>query len=81
MFDSYTSARKEKKMSLVSKIKRLTMNKDDKTLLEAKVTNDCGELTDEGRELLEHVLFEEHKAKLVEMAQKVIDEDKEKKKK
>jgi hypothetical protein len=56
------------------------MKKEDKELLKAGVTSDCGELTDEGEELLMDILFKANKTKLVEIAEKLNKDSKKEKK-
>lgn len=56
----------EKKMSLVQKVKDLTAPKDVKLLKKYGAIDECGEPTDGGIELMDSILFNEYKSKLVE---------------
>jgi len=57
---------KEESMSLVQKVKDLTASKEDKLFKKYNVVDSCGKLTTEGNELLETVVFEDYKTKVVE---------------
>jgi hypothetical protein len=61
----------------MSFIKRLTQSADDKALLKARFTDDCGNLTSRGQEALTSLVFAEKKADLVKLAEEVIAEEKE----
>ena len=61
----------------MSFIKRLTQSADDKTLLKARFTDDCGNLTLTGNDALVSLVFAEKKADLVKLAEEVIAEEKE----
>jgi len=61
----------------MSFIKRLTQSSDDKALLKARFTDDCGNLTSRGQEALTSLVFAEKKADLVKLAEEVIAEEKE----
>lgn len=61
----------------MSFIKRLTQSSDDKALLKARFTDDCGNLTSRGQEALISLVFAEKKAELVKLAEEVIAESKE----
>jgi hypothetical protein len=69
------------KQSIIKKsmsfIKRLTQSSDDKALLKARFTDDCGNLTSRGHEALTSLVFAEKKTDLVKLAEEVIAEDKE----
>jgi hypothetical protein len=69
------------KQSIIKKsmsfIKRLTQSSDDKALLKARFTDDCGNLTSRGQEALTSLVFAEKKAELVKLAEEVIAEEKE----
>lgn len=56
---------------------RLTQSSDDKALLKARFTDDCGNLTSRGQEALTSLVFAEKKAELVNLAEEVIAEEKE----
>lgn len=58
-------------------IKKSLLSKDDKNLIKAGYMDDNMNLTSRGREALEFITFTENKAKLVEMAEAQIAEDKE----
>ncbi len=58
-------------------IKKALLSKDDKNLIKAGYMDDNMNLTSRGREALEFITFTENKAKLVEMAEAQIAEDKE----
>jgi hypothetical protein len=57
-------------------IKKALLSKDDKNLIKAGYMDDNMNLTNRGREALEFIIFTENKAKLVEMAEAQIAEDK-----
>jgi hypothetical protein len=61
----------------MSFIKRLTQSADDKALLKARFTDDCGNLTSRGQEALTSLVFADKKADLVKLAEEVIAEEKE----
>jgi hypothetical protein len=73
--------KEEKKMSVVSKIKQLTLSKDDRLLRKYEIVSDCGDLTDDGQEVLWSILLETHKAELVKRVKELDEEEKSKKKK
>jgi hypothetical protein len=58
-------------------IKKALLSKDDKNLIKAGYMDDNMNLTGRGREALEFITYTENKAKLVEMAEAQIAEDKE----
>lgn len=66
-----------KTMDIKKFVKTLTLSKEDKLLREYGLQNDCGDFTEEARELVINKLVEENKAYLVEIATKLKEEDKE----
>lgn len=64
-------ANKEENMSLVSKLKDLTRNKDDKLLIKHGVLRRDGDVSDEGESLLLAILFDEYKATVVEKVKQI----------
>jgi hypothetical protein len=58
--------KEEPEMSVSSKIKELSKDSDSKLLAKYGVTNDCGELTSEGKQVLWDMLFSEYKTAMVE---------------
>ena len=66
-----------KTMNIKKFVKTLTLSKEDKLLREYGLQNDCGDFTEEARELVINKLVEENKAYLVEIATKLKEEDKE----
>lgn len=67
----------DKTMNIKKFVKTLTLSKEDKLLREYGLQNDCGDFTEEARELVINKLVEENKAYLVEIATKLKEEDKE----
>lgn len=71
-------------MSLVSnavdKVRQLAMNKDDRLLKKYEVVDECGQITQGGKELLIDLLFSENKAKVVAKLEEVDADEKESKK-
>lgn len=67
--------------NIVKKIKDLALSKDDRLLREQGITDDCGQLTEEGRQVLEQVVFAAHKGAVVTLVQNVADAEKAEKKK
>jgi len=65
-----------KTMNIKKFVKTLTLSKEDKLLREYGLQNDCGDFTEEARELVINKLVEENKAYLVEIATKLKEEDK-----
>lgn len=63
--ETTTTTKEEPEMSVSSKIKELSLNADDKLLREYGVVDDDGDLTCEGKRVLENLLFEENKAAIV----------------
>ena len=63
-------------MNIKKFVKTLTLSKEDKLLREYGLQNDCGDFTEEARELVINKLVEENKAYLVEIATKLKEEDK-----
>jgi hypothetical protein len=76
-----TFNKEEVEMSIVNKIKELAKSKDDKLLAKHVIVDNCGNLTCEGRDVLQNILFEEYKAKIVAKVKLVDDEEKKAKKK
>lgn len=66
-----------KTMNIKKFVKTLTLSKEDKLLREYGLQNDCGDFTEEAKELVINKLVEENKAYLVEIATKLKEEDKE----
>ena len=66
----------DKTMNIKKFVKTLTLSKEDKLLREYGLQNDCGDFTEEARELVINKLVEENKAYLVEIATKLKEEDK-----
>ena len=67
--------------NIVKKIKDPALSKDDRLLREQGITDDCGQLTEEGRRVLEQVVFAAHKGAVVTLVQNVADAEKAEKKK
>lgn len=67
--------------NIVKKIKDLALSKDDRLLREQGITDECGQLTEEGRQVLEQVVFAAHKGAVVTLVQNVADAEKAEKKK
>ena len=65
-----------KTMNIKKFVKTLTLSKEDKLLREYGLQNDCGDFTEEARELVINKLVEENKAYLVEIATQLKEEDK-----
>jgi len=65
-----------KTMNIKKFVKTLTLSKEDKLLREYNLQNDCGDFTEEARELVINKLVEDNKAYLVEIATKLKEEDK-----
>jgi hypothetical protein len=65
---------------IVNKVKDLTLSADDKLLRNQGVTDNQGNMTTEGQEILLAVLFEANKAEIVERVKKVVAEEKAEKK-
>jgi hypothetical protein len=59
-------------------VKRLTLSSDDKLLREYGFQNECGDYTDEARELVISKLVADNKAYIVEIAQRMKEEDEKK---
>ncbi|MFA5617741.1 MAG: hypothetical protein WDK95_12930 [Syntrophorhabdaceae bacterium] len=66
-----------KTMNIKKFVKTLTLSKEDKLLREYGLQNDCGDFTEEVKELVINKLVEDNKAYLVEIATKLKEEDKE----
>jgi hypothetical protein len=66
-----------KNMNIKKFVKTLTLSKEDKLLREYGLQNDCGDFTEEAKELVINKLVEDNKAYLVEIATKLKEEDKE----
>ncbi len=67
----------DKTMNIKKFVKTLTLSKEDKLLREYGLQNDCGDFTEEAKELVINKLVEDNKAYLVEIATKLKEEDKE----
>jgi bacterioferritin-associated ferredoxin len=67
---------KDKNMNIKKFVKTLTLSKEDKLLREYGLQNDCGDFTEEARELVINKLVEDNKAYLVEITTKIKEEDK-----
>jgi len=67
----------DKTMNIKKFVKTLTLSKEDKLLREYGLQNDCGDFTEEAKELVINKLVEENKDYLVEIATKLKEEDKE----
>jgi hypothetical protein len=65
-----------KTMNIKKFVKTLTLSKEDKLLREQGLQNDCGDFTEEAKELVIDKLVEDNKAYLVEIATKLKEEDK-----
>ena len=65
-----------KAMNIKKFVKTLTLSKEDKLLREYGLQNDCGDFTEEAKELVINKLVEDNKAYLVEIATKLKEEDK-----
>ena len=66
-----------KTMNIKKFVKTLTLSKEDKLLREYGLQNDCGDFTEEAKELVINKLVEDNKDYLVEIATKLKEEDKE----
>ena len=66
-----------KTMNIKKFVKTLTLSKEDKLLREQGLQNDCGDFTEEAKELVIDKLVEDNKAYLIEIATKLKEEDKE----
>ena len=66
-----------KTMNIKKIVKTLTLSKEDKLLREYGLQNDCGDFTEEAKELVINKLVEENKDYLIEIATKLKEEDKE----
>ena len=64
--------------SLKDRVKALAKTEPEKSLYKAGFTDINDELTEEGRAILDDIIFEEKKVKLAEIAKKIIKENKEK---
>ena len=73
--------RKDDSMSVVSKIKSLTLSRGERLLRKYDLVSDCGDLTEEGREVLDSILLSEYKDKLIERVTELDKEEKAEKKK
>lgn len=65
-----------KTMNIKKFVKTLTLSKEDKLLREYGLQNDCGDFTEEAKELVINKLVEDNKAYLVEIATQLKEEDK-----
>ena len=65
-----------KTMNIKKIVKTLTLSKEDKLLREYGLQNDCGDFTEEAKEIVINKLVEDNKAYLVEIATQVKEEDK-----
>ncbi len=65
-----------KAMNIKKFVKTLTLSKEDKLLREYGLQDDCGDFTEEAKELVINKLVEENKDYLVEIATKLKEEDK-----
>lgn len=68
---------KTNNMSILSKIKQITRSEPEKTFVEVGFLNDNEEITEDGRAVLEQILWEQNKDKLKELADKLVEADKE----
>ncbi len=66
-----------KNMNIKKFVKTLTLSKEDKLLREYGLQDDCGDFTEEAKELVINKLVEDNKAYLIEIATKLKEEDKE----
>ena len=66
----------DKTMNIKKFVKTLTLSKEDKLLREYGLQNDCGDFTEEAKELVINKLVEDNKDYLVEIATKLKEEDK-----
>lgn len=62
--------------SIVDKVKELALSKEDRLLRKHGIVDDCGNIMNEGIELLTRIMFEAHKADIVKAVQEVDDEEK-----
>lgn len=77
--DSIIDEPKYTKMNrLTNKIKRL-FNADKRTLYKAGYITECGDLTPEGKQELDYILWEANEKKLVKLAEEKLAEEKENK--
>ena len=65
-----------KTMNIKKIVKTLTLSKEDKLLREYGLQNDCGDFTEEAKEIVINKLVEDNKAYLVEIATQLKEEDK-----
>lgn len=68
-------------MSIVQKFKQLARSKEDKLLIKHNVIDDCGDLTNEGTKILQMLIFEDYKSKVVAKVEKIDQQEKKEKKK
>ena len=61
-------------MNIIKIVKTLTLSKEDKLLREYGLQNDCGDFTEEAKEIVINKLVEDNKAYLVEIATQVKEE-------
>jgi hypothetical protein len=66
--------------NIVKKIKDLALSTDDRALRKTGLVDECGSLTEEGREVLTDHLFAQNKAALVDVAKQVLEAEKKEKK-
>ena len=71
---------RENKMSVVEKIKQLALPKGDRLLRKYELVDEAGDLTDEGREVLDGILLAEYKDQLVAKVEELDKAEKSKKK-
>lgn len=74
---NYKESKENKLMSTISKLKKLTLTKEERLLRKWDIHNDCGDLTEEGKEVLWTIVEAAHKEELVK---KITELDKEEKK-
>ena len=67
-------------MSVVSKLKQLALSKEDRLLRQYDIVSDCGDLTEDGQEVLWGILLAANKAELVSRVKELDEEEKAKKK-
>ena len=63
--------------NILNKVKNLTLSKDDKLLREYGFQNNCGDFTEEARQVVLEKLVADNKEYLIEVAKKLEKEDKE----
>lgn len=73
--------KKEGNMSVITKLKKLALNKEERLLREYGIHSDCGDLTEEGKEVLWIILEEANKEELIKKVKELDKEEKPKKKK